>query len=118
AGLDQIVAEPPEHVGLDLAGGVDGRNQIGKHAVEISHVCDCFHFARVGLLQRRLSFCSPIQASTAGSARFLRSAEIAMVSSARAVITRPPDVACAGAKRASSAAWASSLKLVMKLGMN
>ena len=37
AGLDQIVAEPAEHVGADLSRGVDRRDQIGKDAVEISH---------------------------------------------------------------------------------
>src|SRR3954466_1210149 len=59
-----------------------------------------------------------IQASTAGNALALRSAEIAIVSVARATITRPPEVACAGAKAASAAAWPSSLKLVMKFAMN
>ena len=49
AGLDQIVAEPAEHLGSDLARGVDRRNQIGKDAVEISHVCGLISFARGAL---------------------------------------------------------------------
>jgi hypothetical protein len=40
AGLDQIVTEPAEHIGADLPRGVDGRDQIGKDAVEISHGWD------------------------------------------------------------------------------
>src|SRR5258708_12377259 len=55
------------------------------------------------LFQGRPPLRALIQASTAGRARVLRSAAIAIVSSARAVITRPPEVACAGAKRLSSA---------------
>src|SRR6476469_7032191 len=58
------------------------------------------------------------QASTAGNARALSSVAIAIVSSARAVITRPPEVNWAGANAVSSAAWASSLKLVMRLATN
>jgi len=40
-----------------------------------------------------------------GSARALRSLRSRSFPSARAVITRPPEVACAGAKCLSSAAW-------------
>jgi hypothetical protein len=35
AGFDEIVAQPAEHVAADIAVGIDGRNQIGKHAMEI-----------------------------------------------------------------------------------
>src|SRR5579883_2030526 len=52
-------------------------------------------------LHGRALACSLIQASTA-----------------RAVITLPPLVACAGANCRSSAAWPPSLKLVIRLGMN
>ena len=37
AGLDQIVAELAEHIGLDAARRVDGRDEIGKDAVEVGH---------------------------------------------------------------------------------
>ena len=37
AGLDEIVAQPRQHVGSNLAGRIDGRDEIGKDAVEISH---------------------------------------------------------------------------------
>src|SRR5215472_12382186 len=62
--------------------------------------------------------CALIQASIAGRARAFRSAAIAIDSSARAVITRPPRVCWAGANCRSASAWASSEKLVMKFGTN
>ena len=56
-----------------------------------------------------------IHASIAGKARALTSAAIMIASYARAATSFPPDVACAGAKPASSAACAASLKTIMKL---
>jgi len=39
-GLDQVVAELAEHIGLDPAVGCGRRDEIGKHAVQVlSHVC-------------------------------------------------------------------------------
>jgi len=40
AGLDEIIAQPAEHVGADVSAGIDWRNQIGKHAMEIGHGLD------------------------------------------------------------------------------
>ena len=37
AGLDEIVAKTAEHIGADLACGIDGRDEIGEDAVEIGH---------------------------------------------------------------------------------
>jgi len=37
AGVDEVVAETPEHVSADGPVGIDRRNQIGKDAVKISH---------------------------------------------------------------------------------
>ena len=37
AGLDEVVAEPAEHARAHLAVGIDGRDEIGKDAVEIRH---------------------------------------------------------------------------------
>jgi hypothetical protein len=37
AGCDEIVAEPGQHTRADVAGCIDGRNEIGKDAVEIGH---------------------------------------------------------------------------------
>ena len=34
AGLDEVVAQLAEHVGLDAAGRINGRDEIGKDAVE------------------------------------------------------------------------------------
>ena len=39
AGFDEIVAETAEHVAADFPHGIDRRDQIGKDAVEVSHVC-------------------------------------------------------------------------------
>jgi hypothetical protein len=39
-GFDEIVAETAEHTGADLPRRIDRRDQIGKDAVEISHVGD------------------------------------------------------------------------------
>ncbi len=38
ARLDQIVAQPAQHLGADLAGRIDRRDEIGKDAVKISHM--------------------------------------------------------------------------------
>jgi len=35
AGLDQILAEPHQHIGLYPAGGIDGGDEIWKNAMEI-----------------------------------------------------------------------------------
>ena len=37
AGLDEIVAEAAEHIGADVAVGIERRHQIRKNAVKISH---------------------------------------------------------------------------------
>jgi hypothetical protein len=37
ARFDEVVAEPAQHLGTDLARSIDGRDQIRKNAVEISH---------------------------------------------------------------------------------
>jgi len=37
AGSNEIVAEPGQHAFADVAGRIDGRDEIGKNAVEIRH---------------------------------------------------------------------------------
>ena len=41
AGLDQVVAELAQHIGLDAARRVDGRDEIGEDAVEVGHCHAC-----------------------------------------------------------------------------
>ncbi len=35
--LDEVIAQPAEHIGADVAVGVDRRDQVGKDAVEVGH---------------------------------------------------------------------------------
>ena len=37
AGVYEIVGKPAEHIGLDATRGVNGRDEIGKDAVEVGH---------------------------------------------------------------------------------
>src|SRR4029434_4466741 len=101
ASLDEIIAEPAENVGTDLPRRIDRRDQIAKDAVKISHERKMPQAGKSLLpwlsgmpVQGNVGYLrSLIQASIAGSARVLRSAEIAIVSWARPAITRPPEVA-------------------------
>ena len=45
AGGDEIVDQPGEHIGADLAIGIDRRNQIREHAVEVGH--SIFHLSMI-----------------------------------------------------------------------
>jgi hypothetical protein len=40
AGLDEIIAQPAEHIRADISVGINRRNQIGKYAMKIGHGLD------------------------------------------------------------------------------
>jgi hypothetical protein len=46
ARLDKVVGEAAEHIGLDAAGRIDRRDEIGKHAMEVGHEASRFVMLR------------------------------------------------------------------------